>query len=221
LLVLIGALFIFLGARLKSPVGVRQPGKAAAIFMVVIWVMSIFTFLVAIAAYAVQMREMKIVPAPPPNPITDFTYTFAAITFIVIVYLTRKHGTKLAVLSAFVGTAAAPLIFEFPFDLIVISRTCPVIPPSPTLYRLLFFMPLFMVEFSTFSLLTFSPLMKVSRSTLYVLAAFFFTLAFWAMFGFSYPANPLYFIFNVVSKALCFVAAATLFSANFKGFDRG
>jgi hypothetical protein len=72
--------------------------------------------------------------------------------------------------SAFVGTAAAPMISELPFDLIVMGRTYPPIPPSPTLYRLLFFLPLFVVEISTFSLLTLSPLTRLSKDTLFSLA---------------------------------------------------
>ena len=40
-------------------------------------------------------------------------------------------GWKVAVASAVIGTAAAPMIFEFPFDLIVMMRTNPAIPTHP------------------------------------------------------------------------------------------
>jgi hypothetical protein len=39
----------------------------------------------------------------------------------VILYLTRRWGWKVALASAVIGTAAAPMIFELPFDLIVIG----------------------------------------------------------------------------------------------------
>jgi hypothetical protein len=54
------------------------------------------------------------------------------------------------------------MIFEFPFDLIVMRRTNPPLPTHPMLYRQLFFLPLFLVEFSTVSLLTLLPSMRVT-----------------------------------------------------------
>jgi hypothetical protein len=141
----------------------------------------------------------------------DFTGICGVATFIVIVYLARHHELKVALGSAFVGTAAAPMIFELPFDLIVMSRTYPPIPPFPNLFRLLFFLPLFLVEISTFSLLTLSSLTKLSKYTLFSLASMFFVFAVWAFFGFSYPSDPIPFALNGISKILSFVTAITLF----------
>jgi hypothetical protein len=107
-----------------------------------------------------------------------------------------------------VGTIAAPMIFELPFDLIVMFRTYP---PVPVQLTLLYFMPLVLVEISSFSLLTLSPLMKVSNYTLFALAAMFLVFAVWAMFGFSYPSQPVPFTLNAMSKILCFATAITLF----------
>ncbi len=88
----------------------------------------------------------------------------ALVTFFVILYLTRRGGWKVALASAVIGTAAAPMIFEFPFDLLVMARTNPPIPIHPVLYRQLFFLPLFLVELSTIALLT---LLASERVTAY------------------------------------------------------
>jgi hypothetical protein len=118
----------------------------------------------------------------------------------MIVYLTRNHGLKVVPGSAFVGTAAAPMIFELPFDLIVMGRTYPLIPPAPNLFRLLFFLPLFLVEISTISLLTLSPLTKLSKYTMFSLAGMSFLFAVWAFFGFSHLPDPISVTLNGISK---------------------
>lgn len=146
-----------------------------------------------------------------PNPVTPFTEAGAVATFIIIALLTRRQGIKVALLSAFVGAASAPMIFELPFDLIVLNRIYPPIPPAPILFRLLFFLPLFLVELSTMSFLTFSPATRLSRYTLFVLAGFFLVFAAWAAIGFPYPSDSLPTMLNDVSKILCFVVAITLF----------
>jgi hypothetical protein len=69
------------------------------------------------------------------------TFVDAPLTLFVILYLTRRWGWKVALASAIIGTAAAPMIFEFPFDLIVMMWTNPPIPTHPMLYRQLFFLP--------------------------------------------------------------------------------
>ena len=98
------------------------------------------------------------------------TFIDAAVTFFVILYLTRRWGWRIALASAVIGTAAAPMIFEFPFDPIVMARTNPPIPTHPMLYRQLFFLPLFLVEFSTISLLTLLPSMRVTAYASYAVA---------------------------------------------------
>ena len=52
---------------------------------------------------------------------------------------------------------------------------------------------------------------RLSRYTMYSLAAMFFVFAVWAFFGFGYPSDPLLIAFNGVSKILAFIAAITLF----------
>jgi hypothetical protein len=79
------------------------------------------------------------------------------------------------------------------------------------LYRLLFFLPLFLAELSTISLLTLLPSMRATASAAYAVAAMFAVFAVWAAFGFAFPAEPLALALNVISKILCFVAAIMLF----------
>ena len=119
---------------------------------------------------------------------------------------------KVALASAVIGTAAAPMIFELPFDLIVMARTNPPIPTHPMLYRQLFFLPLFLVELSTISLLTLLPSMRVTAYACYAVAGMFALFAIWAAFGFAFPSQPLPLALNVISKILCFVAAIMLFA---------
>jgi len=212
-IVLLTVAFIltYAGMKLKRTRRVKTPGKSVSVFLILIWVLSLFTFLVAVVAYGTQLYQEKLLGNSPVNAVSSITELSAVVTFVVILYVTRSHGLRVALVSAFVGTAAAPMIFELPFDLIVMSRTYPPIPPSPTLYRLLFFLPLFIVEISTFSLLTLSPLTKLSKYTLFSLAGVFYVFAVWALLGFSYPSNFVPLALNDVSKVLSFVTAITLF----------
>jgi hypothetical protein len=91
------------------------------------------------------------------------------------------------------------------------GKTYPPIAPFPTLYRALFFLPWFIIELSTISLLTLLPSMRITRNACYALAAMFVVFAVWALFGFAFPSGPLPLALNVISKVLCFVAAIMLF----------
>jgi hypothetical protein len=71
---------------------------------------------------------------------------------------------------------------------------------------------LFLVEFSTLSLLTLLPSMRVTAYACYAVAAMFMVFALWAAIGFAFPAEPLPLALNVISKILCFVAAIMLFA---------
>jgi hypothetical protein len=135
--------------------------------------------------------------------------TAAIVTFFVILYLTHKSGARAAIGSAIVGTIAAPLIFELPFDLIVMWQTFP--PSPPTLYTPLYFFPLFLVEILSFALLTLSPVMRLSKSTFFLLAGMFFIFAVWALAGFAYPSTPFPIAMNMLSKIVAFAIAISLF----------
>jgi hypothetical protein len=208
-LLVIAVVLAYVGMRLREPVGVSRPGKAVGVLLVIMWGLSLATLSIAVGTYVRAFFQYHGNVTLPPNPITRITFLSGLVTFVVIAYFTRHHGLKVALGSAIVGSIAAPLIFELPFDLIVMWRTYP--PPPGTQYTLLYFLPLFLVEISSFSLLTLSPLMKVSRLTLFALAAVFGVFAVWALFGFAYPLHPLPFAFNAISKILCFVVSITLF----------
>jgi hypothetical protein len=128
----------------------------------------------------------------------------------VITYVSREHGLKTALGSAVVGSIAGPMIFELPFDLIVMGRIS-YLPTPVVVYALLFFLPPFMWEISSFARLTMLPLTKVSKYTSYSLAGMLFVFAVWALFGFSTPSSPIPIALNAVSKILSFVAAIALF----------
>jgi hypothetical protein len=220
LLLAVAVVLAYLGRRLRVKIAVMKPGTNVGALLIVIWALSIWTFLVALFAYAIQLHELHLLSRPPKDRIAPITVLTAAATFFTILYLTRRYGWKGALGSAFVGAAAAPMIFEFPFDLIVISRTIPSIPPSPTLYRLLFFLPLFLVEISTLALLTLLPSVTISRYTLYSLAVMFFIFAVWALFGFHYPNAPISYALNATSKIVSFVSVITLFLNDTTGMSQ-
>jgi hypothetical protein len=201
--------FAYAGKRLRTPLEVTRPRGVAAAFMIAIWLLAICDVFVATFVYALQVKEAY--PGFVAARVRVGTFVDALATFFVILYLTRHWRWKVALASAVIATAAAPMIFEFPFDLIVMTRTNPPIPIHPMLYRMLFFLPLFLIEFSTVSLLTLLPSMRVTASAAYAVAAMFLIFAVWAAFGFAFPAEPLPLALNVISKILCFVAAIMLF----------
>ncbi|HLX56725.1 MAG TPA: hypothetical protein VKR83_06850 [Ktedonobacteraceae bacterium] len=127
----------------------------------------------------------------------------------MIVSLAQRSGVWIALVSAIVGTIAAPMIFELPFDLIVMWRTYPPAPAIP--FTLLYFLPLLLVELASFAMLPFSPFVRLSRATLFLLAGMFLIFAVWALFGFVYPATPLPVALNVISKILAFATTVSLF----------
>lgn len=212
ILLAIAALLVLAGTRIRTPIAVARPGRVVTGFLIAIWLLSILTFLVAIHAYGIQMRETQLLFRAP--KVNVGTYLYAVIAFFVIAYLTRRYGWGFALASGFLGAAAAPMLFELPFDLIVIAKINPAIPPNPILYRELFFFPLFLVELSTVALLFVLPSMRITQGAMYALAGMFAIFAVWAAFGFGYPDEWLPKSFNVISKILSFVAATLLFVGN-------
>jgi hypothetical protein len=208
LLVVAGG-FAYAGRRLRVPLKVMRPEGAAAAFMIAIWLLAIYTDGIAAFVYILHVKEAY--PGFVAARVRVGTFVYALVTFFVILYVTRRWGWKVALASAVIGTAAGPMLFELPFDLIVMARTNPPIPPRPMLYRQLFFLPLFLVELSTISMLTLLPSMRVTAYACYTMAGMFVVFAVWAVFGFAFPAEPLPLALNVISKILCFVAAIMLF----------
>jgi hypothetical protein len=208
-LFLITGVLISLALRLHQPLAVKRPGKFLGVTIVGIWLLSVTTFLVAVTIYALALYQQVGHITGPENPITPVTETAGVAAFIAIALMAGRRGFWVAFGSAIVGTIAAPMIFELPFDLIVMWRTYP---PTPQIaFTLLFFLPLFLVEVSSFAMLMLSPVMKLSRYTLFLLAGMFLIFAVWALFGFAYPAAPIPIALNVISKILAFATAISLF----------
>jgi hypothetical protein len=211
-------LLLYSGTRIHHPLAAKRPGLFLGVCLVVIFLLSGFTFLVAATAEGLALKK-QLGSGPvtgPANHITPITLACGFVAFFVIVYLTTRGTTPIrprhfwaAVGSAILGTIAAPLIFELPFDLQVMGR---VYYPTPhILWALIYFLPLFLVEISSFAMLTLSPFMKVSRLTLFLLAGMFFVFAVWAVFGFTYPSVPISYACNATSKILAFAVAVSLF----------
>jgi len=208
-LVVMAGAFVCAGRRLSVPLKVARPQGVAVAFMIAIWLLAIYTDGINAFVYGLRVRDAY--PGFVAARLRVGTFVYALVSFFAILYLTRRWGWKVALASAVIGTAAAPMIFELPFDLIVMTRTNPPLPAHPMLYRQLFFLPLFLVELSTISLLTLLPSVRVTRSACYAVAAMFVVFAAWASFGFPFPATPLPLALNVISKILCFAAAIMLF----------
>ncbi len=99
------------------------------------------------------------------------------------------------------------MIFEFPFDFIIMTR----ITQAPAAHLVLYFVPLILIEIVTLSLLTVSPMVYLRRVTFFGFASMLAVFAIWALFGFGYPGTEPAYTLNVVSKLLAFVTALTLF----------
>ena len=205
---------VYAGTRLPlpAPAPAARPGRAAMIFMLVTWALAIAAFLACLSIYALQYRhEYPGTSYAPTDHILPVTLLAAGATFFIILINSSSYSPGARFASAVIGAIAAPMIFELPFDLIVMARIYPPIPPHPALYRALFFLPLFLIEITTLSLLTMSPMVKLSRRALFSLASMLAVFAVWGLFGFAYPSAPIPTVLNVLSKILAFVTVLCLF----------
>jgi hypothetical protein len=200
----------YAGIRLPLPAWPPRPSEKARAVMLVTWLFAIAVLLVCVAAYVKQMRQEHLYHTPAADPITPVTFIGVGVVFFIIV-VSNSSGGRVALTSAVAGALAAPMIFEFPFDLIVMARTYPPIPPDPALYRALFFVPLFCVEFTTLALLTLSPMVRLCRPAFFLFASMLGIFAVWGLSGFAYPSTPLPIALNVMSKLLAFAVALSLF----------
>jgi hypothetical protein len=201
--------FAYAGFRMRRPLRVTRPELTVTWFMIAIWLLANYAVIIVWWVYGLQVRAAyPNFVAPRMHRVGTFLID-APVTFFVILYLTRRWGWKVALASAAIGTASAPMIFEFPFDLIIMWGSNPPIPVHPMLYRQLLFGSLFLWEFTTVSLL---PSMRVTAYAAYAVAGMFGVFAVWAVFGFAFPAEPLPLVLNIISKVLCFVAAIMLFA---------
>jgi hypothetical protein len=73
-LLAIGVLLTYLGSRLIVAVGIKKSaGKTVSVFLILIWGLSLATFGIAYATYAVQLYQRHMIEAPPTNPISPIT----------------------------------------------------------------------------------------------------------------------------------------------------
>jgi hypothetical protein len=210
-LLVISGVWAYLGARLHGRIEPHRPGLFVGASLALVWLLAWVTFGVGALTYFDSLVQAVGNFTPPPSPISPVTDLSALIGFVAIMVLVRRRGWKVALGSAIVGMIAAPMIFELPFDLIVMSHIYPPPPPPTIRYTLLYFLPLFLVAISSYALLTVSPVAGLSRYTLFCLAAMFLVFAIWALLGFSYPSEPMTIGLNAVGKVLAFAAAVTLF----------
>src|SRR6185437_12239833 len=201
----------YAGVRLRRPVRAVRPPTSVVVLMFSLWAAALIAFLVGLGVYVKQfVHDYPDIRSGVHNPITPVTLLAAAAIFGIVMTRTGwRYQTRLG--SAVVAAMAAPMIFELPFDLIVMARTYPALPPDPALYRAVFFTPLIMVELTTLWLLTLSPMVRVRRSTFFCFALMIGVFGIWALFGFGYPQSALPITMNVVSKILAFITALTLF----------
>ena len=200
----------YAGIRLPLPIWALRPGRKARNLLLAGWGFLIMVLLVCVGLDVHQARQAHLLHSAPVDPITPVTFICVGLIFFII-SVGSSHGWRITLASAAIGAMAAPMIFEFPFDLIVMARTYPPIPPDPAMWRVVFFAPLLLVEVATLSLLVLSPMVKLSRAAFFSFALMLTVFAVWALSGFGYPNAPLPFALNVVSKILAFAAALCLF----------
>jgi hypothetical protein len=208
-LLAVAAAVTYAGIKLPLPARPARPGSKTTTALVVVWVFAITALLGGVGIYAQQALREHLGGRPADN-IFPITFIAAGVTFFIIV-ITGRPGGWTAVLSGALAAMAAPMIFELPFDLIVMARTYPSIPPHPAFYRFAFFAPLFLVEIATLALLTWSPMIRLTRATFYAYALMMGVFAIWALSGFEYPSAPWPYALNVVGKLLAFATILTLF----------
>jgi hypothetical protein len=200
----------YAGIRLPLPARAPRPGQKTANFMLAAWIAAMTAFLGCVGILVQQARRDHLPHARPPDPITPVTLTAVAAIFVIIVLISSSRDWPARLAGAAIGALAAPMIFEIPFDLIVMARTFPRI-PDPALDRVLFFAPLFLIAITTLSLLTLSPMVKLPKAAFFSFAAMLAVFAVWGLSGFGYPSAPLPYTLNVLSKILAFVTALSLF----------
>jgi hypothetical protein len=210
-LLLVAGLVVGSGSRIRQPLRLPRARRGSVIAAVVVsWLVALVGFVGGFIVYARQEIHDYPQMTAPPTPVLPVTLAAAVVTAILIG--ARTTGTPRGRLAnAVIGAAVAPMLFELPFDVIVVSRTYPPVVPHPWLYRLAFFGPLFLVELTTIAFLSLAPGAVLSRVAVQTFAVMLIVFAGWALAGFAFPSTPVSFTFNVSSKLLAFLAVVGLF----------
>ena len=203
---------VLAGIWLPLPVQFTQPGPAGRAAMMVAWATSIAALLACATIYVRQVingiRASGLSAPALRLTILPVTLTAAAVLFVIIISR-RSPDLRTRLAGAAIGAIAAPMIFELPFDPIVIFRIHMVLPGPPP--WTLVYVPLLLVEITTLLLLRLSPMVRLTRATFFCFALMLGVWAAWALAGFGYPSAPLPIALNIASKILAFAAAFTLF----------
>jgi hypothetical protein len=197
---------------LPRPGWTARPAPATVAGLLLAWLAAGVAFLACVSVYVQHYVAAYPGRTTPVNHIAPVTFLSAVAVFVIVLIVTRRSlsaGPRLA--SAAIAAIAAPMIFELPFDLIIMARTYPAIPPHPAAYRALFFVPLFLIEITTLLLLRLAPTVRLTRATFFSLALMLGVFAVWAGFGFGYPSTLAPTTLNIASKILAFVTVLTLF----------
>ena len=203
---------VLAGIRLPLPVRFTQPGPAGRAATIAAWATSTAALLVCLTIYIrlviddIHASGLRV--SPPRLTILPVTLTAAAVLFVII-NSRRSPDPPTRLASAAIGAIAAPMIFELPFDPIVIFRIHTVLPDPPP--WTLVYVPMVLTEITTLLLLRLSPMVRLTRATFFCFALMLAVWAAWALAGFGYPSAPLPIALNIASKILAFVAAFTLF----------
>jgi hypothetical protein len=204
---------VLAGIRLPLPVRFTRPGSAGRAAVIVAWATSTTALLVCWTIYIRlvidQIHASGLRVSPPRLTILPVTLTAAAVLFVIIISR-RSPDPQTRLASAAIGAIAAPMIFELPFDPLVIFRVHMVVPHPPP-YLTLAYVPMLLVEITTLLLLRLSPMVRLTRATFVSFALMLGVWAAWALAGFGYPSAPLPIALNIASKILAFVTAFTLF----------
>jgi hypothetical protein len=202
LLGLVAAGLVFLGWRMRKEINLPKMGRILGIIVIIIWAFAILTFLKINKDYSKYTGA-----ATNLGPIFPITLLTASCAFGYVAHISRRGGVGSALGNGFLAFVAGPMVFEFPFVLIVIPMV-----KAPLIPEIIFLTPLFTIIFTTLALLLLSRRIAITKYSVYLLAGMIFVFAVWALEGYSYPTNPVSFILNAVSKVLGFACVAALFS---------
>ena len=198
---LLGAGIVILGSRLRKDLRLPMPWRWLKVVIVLVWILQIL----------ILLRVFKHIISVDPSagvtgPVLPVTLASAACTFAFVAYYLRRNGAASALGGAFAAAVAGPMVFEFPFILIVAPVASTPTDPGASLT-----IPFFLAMFTTLALLTFSSKARITRYTLYSLGAMFLVFGVWALFGFEYPSDAILLTLNGASKVLGFATTAAMF----------
>ena len=203
ILLVIGAALIAAGRRITKDIKLPKMGKIIGAVVIVIWTFSILTFLKINKDIAKHTNS-----AGNLGPIFPITIAAAICTFCYVAYVTRRGGILSSLGNGFLAFCAGPMVFEFPFLLIVVPRV-----KAPLGLALIFLTPLFIIIFTTLAMLLLSRRVAITKYSLYFYGTMILVFAAWALEGYQYPSNPAAFLLNAISKVLGFASVAALFVA--------